>query len=158
MKRNTFYRAAAHAGFTDEQAERYGRFLAREAQLGKRPGSAERIVELAQPARSPIHEAFQWDNDAAAHEYRLEQARHLCRHIVIVNPAHPEGPPTRAFHHVETQRGAGYVSARVVWRTPTLAAQVVDNARRELVVWTTRYAEYQELAQLIVDVQKALAA
>jgi hypothetical protein len=37
------------------------------------------VVEEAEDEESPLHDRFEWDNDKAAHEYRLAQARTLIR-------------------------------------------------------------------------------
>ena len=39
----------------------------------------EDVVEAARPANSPLHTRFTWDDSAAAHQFRLEQARTLIR-------------------------------------------------------------------------------
>lgn len=45
--------------------------------------SADNIVKLAKRKTCPAHDAFTWDNDAAAHEYRLVQARIMVRSIKV---------------------------------------------------------------------------
>lgn len=46
--------------------------------------TSERIVEEASPEDAPLHPTFEWDDSAAAHQYRLQQARHLARAILVV--------------------------------------------------------------------------
>jgi len=45
--------------------------------------TAEAVVEAAEPEDSVLHDCFEWDNDAAAHSYRIEQARELLRRVKI---------------------------------------------------------------------------
>lgn len=153
------YRAADGAGFNDEAAHRYGRFLEKKG-LGKRPIPPEEIVELAKPEESPIHERFEWDDAIAADEHRRSQARHLVSHIVYSADVGGEKVDCRAFHNVISRNGTtmrGYVSDRVVWERPDFTAQVVSKAMRELKSWHDRYRSYQQLAGTTAKVEEALA-
>lgn len=42
----------------------------------------EALLEKATPVESPLHRFFDWDNDHAAHEHRLQQARYIIRYVV----------------------------------------------------------------------------
>lgn len=42
------------------------------------------LIASAKPKSSPIHDAFEWDNRKAGHEYRLMQARTWLRKVEIV--------------------------------------------------------------------------
>src|SRR5262245_27290044 len=41
------------------------------------------VVEAARPEGSTLHPYFLWDDQAAAEEYRLAQARHLVRSVTV---------------------------------------------------------------------------
>jgi len=41
------------------------------------------FLTAAEPEDSPLHKFFEWDNDRAAHEHRLLQARQLVRTVVL---------------------------------------------------------------------------
>ena len=43
----------------------------------------EVVVSYAKPDESPLHRVFEWDDAAAAEEYRLIQARTLVRSVVV---------------------------------------------------------------------------
>jgi hypothetical protein len=43
----------------------------------------ERIVEIAKPAQSPLHQYFQWNNTKAADFYREGQARRMAASVMI---------------------------------------------------------------------------
>lgn len=43
------------------------------------------VVDAARPEAAPLHPAFEWDDEAAAEEWRLHQARNLVRSVVIIN-------------------------------------------------------------------------
>lgn len=44
---------------------------------------AEDVLEEAKNPASPLHPMFEWDNAAAAHQYRLDQARALIREVRV---------------------------------------------------------------------------
>jgi hypothetical protein len=157
------FKAAAGAGFSDADAERFGKFLEGKLGLGSRPVSPEAIVEAARPTRSPLHRQFTWDDTEAATRYRISEARHLVTHIVVATPLANGGQASvRAFHSVATDSvdpdvtARGYVSERVVWTHPEWSAQVVARARAELRGWQRRYATYEELQHLMGAIDDAL--
>lgn len=44
----------------------------------------DNVVDAARNPKSPLHDQFEWDDSAAAHGFRLEQARRLIRSITVV--------------------------------------------------------------------------
>lgn len=46
--------------------------------------TAERLLEAASNRRHPLHADFIWDNDKAAHQYRLDQARVIIASVRVV--------------------------------------------------------------------------
>jgi hypothetical protein len=44
---------------------------------------AELVVAEATPENSPLHQHFEWDDAIGGHQWRLQQARHLLRHIEL---------------------------------------------------------------------------
>ncbi len=140
------YVAVPGGGITDKDAAVVGPEL--ERVFGDRPRTAEEVVRAARPKRSLLHPHFEWNDTAAAEEYRREQARWLLRHIAVVESNGEERPPTRAFHAVTVEglSGRAYVPAQVVWSSPDFSGQIVAKAHRELVAWAARHREYQVLA------------
>jgi hypothetical protein len=143
------YKAKNGGRLSDKDAERIGGFL--EAKVGEVGTDAENLVALAKPAKSPIHKDFEWDDTIAGHQYRLEQARNILRSIMVVYTNGESTEPTRAYHHVvveiDGEMVPAYVPSKVVWESPDLAAQVIDDAKRELATWAKRYKEYESLSE-----------
>lgn len=155
------YKAAVGASFGDKDAAKYGKFLERKAGLGKRLVPPEKVVELAEPEDSPIHEQFTWEDSEAAREWRIREARTLINHIVYVTGHDDEGNEqvSRAFLNVTERNGEsqrGYVSDRIVWSRPKLAEQVIESAMRELAGWRDRYESYSELASAVAKIDEVL--
>lgn len=55
-------------------------------QIRERDGilETEAVLKEARKKRSPIHAAFEWDDAAAGHEYRLIQARQMIRAVIVI--------------------------------------------------------------------------
>ncbi len=68
------------------------------------------VVEFAKNPETALHSQFEWDDGAAAQEYRIWQARHVIRLNVTVTGADTE--PVRAFVSLSSDRGGlgGYRS------------------------------------------------
>ena len=104
------------------------------------------IVKFAKNKSTTLHSSFEWDNKAAGHEYRLEQARHLIRvHVTVMGD---EPKTVRAFVSLTPDRkrlGGGYRSLVDVMAIPALYDQMLDDALAD----AERFAEkYNRLAEL----------
>jgi len=62
------------------------------------------VVEEAKPEESPIHDRFTWDDEKAANEYRLIEARQLIRSVVVVS----NGRSEPIYAHVGSGASEGY--------------------------------------------------
>jgi len=112
--------------------------------------TARLVVDEAKAEDSPLHEAFQWDDSVAADEWRLQQARQVVNHIVVVMEKDGGEAPTitRAFVVVTQMNAETYTSVAVAMADPGLRAQVVARALRELEAIRKKYAELEELAEV----------
>lgn len=157
------YKAAPGADFTDEQAERYGRFLEEKVGLStERPAPPKQVVEVSRPEDAPTHEQFTWDDEQAGEKLRLQEARSLVRHLVVYEGA--PVPQAERFHHVtlrvetdgkeEIQRG--YLKDRIIFQRPELAEQLIERARNDLQNWVNQWLPYDELEPLWERVVAAL--
>lgn len=125
------------------------------------PLTPPRVVEIARPDTSPLHHAFEWDDEKAAQAHREEQARYLLRSIVIVREGQEDTRPIRAFVHVSDADAEGkpqsvYTDITTALRNPVLRAQVLRKAESELVAWRRRYQELEELAAVFAVVDARL--
>jgi hypothetical protein len=118
----------------------------------------ERIVDHAREPESVLHGYFTWDDSAAAEAFRVQQARHLLRSIVVVQA---EGvnvkAPVRAFVALRTaaddavEDGAdestvgSYTSISAAVRVVRYREQMMRDALRDLDAYRMKY-------QLLSDV------
>lgn len=124
------------------------------------PLTAERVLQEASKPGSALHRFFEWDDQKAAHQYRLTQARQLLRSIeVVIEDAKGKQVPMKAYYSVKDADGQReYQPMEFVFDTPDLAEQVVEQARAQLEAWQTRYAKYQWAKGAIPKIAAALKA
>lgn len=112
------------------------------------PLTAELLVEQATDPLSPLHQYFSWDDRAAAHQYRLFQARALIRRVRIRVETQPDKfIKVRAYTHVKRENA--YVpTAQALERHGEV---VLAQARRELRALRTKYDSLVDFGQLLRD-------
>lgn len=102
-------------------------------------------------ARSPghaLHPFFEWDDEAAAEAYRLDQARNLIRLIRIEDDAREHDPP--AFLSVnEGKAGISYRTLGDVMNSVTLQDAVLKAAERDLVAFEGRYRSLEDICDIV---------
>lgn len=106
------------------------------------------VVRAAEPEDSPLHPAFEWDDEEAAQKFREDQARYMLRGITVsVERDGEAAKPIRAFVNVEADDDSrGYIDVITAMSDKALRQQVLARAKQELDDWRNRYNEYAELA------------
>ncbi len=120
----------------------------------------EDVVADARNPNSPLHSFFEWDDSAAAEQYRLQQARGLIRAVVAIYVR--EDKPavrTKAFVHINEPGAPHYREAGHAMSLTKTRKMVLQRAWQELQAWRKRYRDLQEFSELfdvIDDVEKHL--
>jgi hypothetical protein len=103
----------------------------------------EAVVAAARDPGSPLHAAFEWDDEAAAEGYRVQQARKWMGALVIARVRIEEGHglQERAYHAVRSTPSAplGYQNSGKVMGSRDLRGQVIEQARKDLEAFARRY-------------------
>jgi hypothetical protein len=136
-------------------AQAVGEHLERLEQVG--PLTPEAIVEDARDEQSPTHPYFEWNDQDAAEQYRLVQARELVRAVIVViekPEATPEPLRVRAFSSLETQEGRSYVTTARALDDDGLRAQLLHSALADLRAFRMKYHKLQELADVIATIDQ----
>lgn len=126
------YQAAAASHLNDDDAQLLGAVIER---LTEQKGSVtpEDIVTAARDEASPAHRYFEWNDQKAAQQYRLEQARYILR-VIHVEIAPQE--TIRAFHSVHIDEMSStdrqYVSLKQVQSNDRFRQQIIEGALNEL--------------------------
>lgn len=125
---------------------------------------SEAVVEAAEPDDAPLHSYFEWNDAAAAREYRLETARKLVRAVEVIRD---DRPPVSMYVHyagVDSAEG-GYEPLAIIYdRQPDRymsalaeAQQAAESAQRRvqelLSVARTTGHKKGELARIMLAVQ-----
>lgn len=105
------------------------------------------VVENARPKRSPLHPCFEWDDEAAAEEYRLFQARNLIHSIRVRDSEDSE--PKRVFVSIKDPEGHGhtYYTTQQISVTPELRAKMMSECFAELIACKAKYRELSDIAK-----------
>ena len=125
---------------------------------------AKAVVKKARDKKSAMHDAFEWDDAAAADEYRLTQAREIMRSLVVVveKADEPEGTTTiRAYEHVDLGEDAeprmAYVPTSRALKVPELRAQVIARLDSDIAEAERTAEKYEYLSAKLGTVKKRLA-
>jgi len=112
------------------------------------------VLLSAKKVRSPLHKQFEWDDTAAAEEYRLGQARLMMRCVEVVYTQAPSVAPQRHYS-VVTEQVTHDAPERKVYRStaeiladPVARDEMLGNAIRDAISFRRKYAAMQELAQV----------
>lgn len=161
------------AGFEFSEGSRFQAGAATDAKAAKTVGehiellrkqckgelTPEDILEDAKHDNSPLHEYFEWSDTAAAHQYRLQQARGLIRSVVAVYVS--EDKPavrTRAYVHVPEASAPHYREMTHAMSQTKTRQLILQQAWRDLRAWRVRYQHLKEFADLIKVMDEVEAA
>lgn len=159
MARET-YSFKAGSRLSEEKATKVGCELGK---ISKGHGglTANLVVEAAKKRTSPLHSFFEWSDTEAAKQYRLEQARHLIRCVVVKYDAPENAVPVRAYitfdaspEEEDLGRDVRYLSTHEVLTDKELRDRLVRQAWREFQLWRNRYEHLNELAHVFAAADK----
>lgn len=113
----------------------------------------ELLLEESRPVESATHSLFEWDNDKAAEQYRLEQARHTISalRVVYVTPEKEE-VSVRAFVNVsELSDKARYRNVEVALSEEDSREAYLKRIRNELEAFIRRNKGIEELGSILIE-------
>lgn len=113
------------------------------------------VVDVARNPDSPLHSWFEWDDTAAAEQWRLEQAKKLLRVVVTViqHPTSGENITVRAFFSPRNEDDQGkaqrpYQPTVSMLQSKDGRRAILDTALEEFDRFQRKYEFLQELAKL----------
>jgi hypothetical protein len=119
--------------------------------------TAEMVVQDATHALSPIHQAFEWNDQQAAHLHRLHQARTMMTSIRVLDKASDSLGPVRFLVSLtqtdQPTTSRVYVPLRDAMKDPKQREIVLRQAYRELQSFQARYRELEEFSDLMVAIE-----
>jgi hypothetical protein len=120
----------------------------------------EDVLEDAKNSNSPLHSFFEWDDGAAAHQHRLQQARGLIRAVVAIYVR--EDKPAvkqKAYVHIAQGETSHYRETGHAMSVKSTRDIVLRTAWREFNAWRQRYKDLKEFSDLFDradEIQKKL--
>ncbi len=120
--------------------------------------SVSTVVERARSEASAIHGCFEWNDQAAAGKYRLQQAGDLIRNIVSVAVTERDGKetPVRVFVNIAGKNERGYKSIETVIGNPGEYAYLLTCAKKELESFSRKYESLSELSAVMSAIREVL--
>ncbi len=105
------------------------------------------VVDAARDETAVLHSLFEWDDERAAEEYRVEQARRIVSSIRVVRES--SSVPAPAFVHVRREEGTeGYRSIQVALEDPADRKFVLQEARNALAAARKIYGSLEEFSKV----------
>jgi hypothetical protein len=120
----------------------------------------EAVVESAENKNSPLHKYFEWDDNAAAHAYRLIQARKVLEMTVAYLPGKTGAgydKPVRVYVSLSPDRtleDGGYRDIVTVLKDDNLRSQLLRDALDELERVQSKYEMLTELTEVFIAIRK----
>jgi hypothetical protein len=120
------------------------------------------VVEEARPEGSKLHNVFEWDDEKAAEQYRLTQASHFIRCIVVKPmPEEKIKEPVRMYINQNPtdsgqSRSGSYINLRSALENPDSRAVVLANAMHEMKVFRAKYSKLKELSEVFKAMDSVL--
>jgi hypothetical protein len=115
------------------------------------------VVDAARNPNSPLHDAFEWNDSAAAEAYRLYQARQLIRVVVRYEQVGTKTVPCRVFVSLSNDRkddDGGYRLVTNVLSDAEQRRQLLADAREEMVRFRDKYRALSELAEVFAAIDR----
>lgn len=117
----------------------------------------EEVVAFAdQHPDSALHGRFEWDNDQAAHKYRLQQAREIIRYSVTI--VRDDKPPINTYFALREDRedGGGYRHVQEIVADEHKYTALLEMAKADMRAFAARYAAISELSGVLHAMRAAL--
>lgn len=131
------WKTGSHITVSAEKAGKMCERLAAENRL-----TADNLLDANRDADAPLHDAFEWNDHAAAEEYRRGQARHIISCLCVVTENKKE--EIRAFFNLE-RKEPEYTSLRVILESQDDMDRLYRTALSELAAFQKKYAAIKKL-------------
>ena len=108
----------------------------------------ENLVAASEPEDAPLHDAFEWDNEKAAEQYRLQQGRHIIASIVVRPIPSDPNVVTRLYVHTEPHT---YEHIDVVLKDSNSREILLRQAKADWKIFERKYRVLNELVPLFKE-------
>lgn len=106
----------------------------------------KQILDFARNPDAELHKCFEWDDSIAAEHYRLQQARMVVCHLVVVEETNKQEP--QKFRLLQNT-DEGYKPVKKIFQNKTEYEKLLERARAELRAFKERYHNLTELEEIL---------
>ena len=116
----------------------------------------ESIVEYAENPFTELHKCFEWDDEIAANKYRVEQARKICRCLVITTQTKSgETVAVRVISNSGEYDNIYRPTVRMV-KNEDQYLKLLQQAKVELIQFKKRYRIIRELDSIFEEIDSLI--
>ena len=109
----------------------------------------EAIVQASKSRKSALHKLFEWDNEKASHQYRLQQARTIINNIEIVIVKNNEPYYVNAYEIVKAEEKREYKSIDTM--SVDEAEQVRIMVLKNIEYLQKKLSIYEDFTDILID-------
>lgn len=152
----TDYKVRKNYRFKKEDAQIIGKELERLSKKHQGRITPEIVLKEATKNKNPLHKYFDWDNDRAAHQWRIQQTRYMIRSIEV-QIGNEETVIVRKFYSLEDDEDGGevtYIDVDVIKDSSLLRQQIIQRALKEIKYWQEKYKSYKEFDGICKEIDK----
>jgi len=103
------------------------------------------MVDEARDPTSPTHECYEWDDGLAAERFRLDQARHHMRSILVTIKGSDGEQQIVRYAYVIEGSDDPYITVRELSKDKVSAQRVADQIYQDAFDLLTTYQRYSEI-------------
>ncbi len=113
--------------------------------------TAETLLEANKPVTAPLHKEYEWNDEKAAHEWRLHQSRHFINSIAVkVVTADDTEETVRAFF--TTTEESKYQPITAIMKEKSKREKLLELALSELKSFKNKYSTLSELSPVFAAI------
>jgi len=101
------------------------------------------LLDANRDENAPLHNCFEWDDNAAAELYRESQARHIINCLCVVSK---EKEPVRAYFNIVSSESPGYQHVNTIMQKQDDTERLLEMALKELEAFKRKYNQLRQLA------------
>jgi len=109
----------------------------------------EAIVQASKSRKSALHKLFEWDNEKASHQYRLQQARTIINNIEIVIVKNNKPYYVNAYEIVKSEEKREYKSIDTM--SVDEAEQVRIMVLKNIEYLQKKLSIYEDFTDILID-------
>lgn len=109
--------------------------------------TASTLLEANKPESAPLHNEYEWNDEKAANEWRLQQSRHFINSITTIVMSDSEEQQVRAFHIVTEK--SQYEPIMAIIKEESKYERLLANAVLELEAFVRKYNTLKEIKTII---------